>query len=131
MSVEKELKELIRRNYGSVSQFCQVIGISDSTMSSVLRSDMKKANLSTIFAITKELGIDAESLYFGKIVFLSEITDDLTILTNNFIRQLQRGRYSVSGRYLTDEDVEEIVDHVNFAIDRIVKRHSKRKEERK
>lgn len=68
-NVEIELKELILRKYGSLSEFCKKIDLPWTTLDSILKRGVEKANIKNILKITAELGIDVESLAAGKIVY--------------------------------------------------------------
>lgn len=70
-NVEMELKDLILKRYGSLSEFCKKIGIPWTTLDSILKRGVEKANIKNILKITTELGIDVESLSAGEIVFSS------------------------------------------------------------
>ena len=70
-NVEMELKDLILKRYGSLSEFCKKIGIPWTTLDSILKRGVEKANIKNILKITTELGIDVESLAAGEIVFSS------------------------------------------------------------
>lgn len=67
-NVEMELKDLILSKYGSLSEFCKKIGIPWTTLDSILKRGVEKANIKNILKITSELGIDVESLAAGEIV---------------------------------------------------------------
>lgn len=67
-NVEMELKDLILKRYGSLSEFCKKIGIPWTTLDSILKRGVEKANIKNILKITTELGIDVESLAAGEIV---------------------------------------------------------------
>lgn len=68
-TVEMELKQLILNRYGSLSDFCKKIGLPWTTLDSILKRGVEKANIKNILKITTELGIDVESLASGKIVY--------------------------------------------------------------
>ena len=68
-NVETELKELILKRYGSLSEFCKKIDLPWTTLDSILKRGVEKANIKSILKITAELGIDVESLAAGKIVY--------------------------------------------------------------
>ena len=68
-NVEMELKNLILSKYGSLSEFCKKIGIPWTTLDSILKRGVEKANIKNILKITTELGIDVESLAAGEIVY--------------------------------------------------------------
>ena len=67
-SVENELKELILDRYGNLSEFCKKIDLPWTTLDSILKRGVDKANIKNILKITAELNIDVESLANGQIV---------------------------------------------------------------
>ena len=68
-TVEMELRELILEEYGSLAEFCKKIDLPWTTLDSILKRGVGKANIKNILKITTELGIDVERLADGKIVF--------------------------------------------------------------
>ncbi len=66
-NVEKELKEMILKRYGSLSEFCKKVDLPWTTLDSILKRGVEKANIKNILRITSELGIDIESLANGEI----------------------------------------------------------------
>ncbi len=71
-NVENELRELILEKYGNMSDFCKKIGLPWSTLDSILKRGVGKANITNVLKITAELGIDVESLASGEIVYKGE-----------------------------------------------------------
>lgn len=67
-NVENELKELILDRYGNLSEFCKKIDLPWTTLDSILKRGVDKANIKNIIKITSELNIDVESLANGQIV---------------------------------------------------------------
>ena len=66
--VEVRLKELIIQKYGSLAKFCEIIGMPWTTLDSILKRGVEKANITNILKITRELNIDVEQLASGEIV---------------------------------------------------------------
>ena len=97
-NVEIKLKELIIEKYGSLAKFCEKIGIPWTTLDSILKRGVEKANISNILKITSELGIDVESLANGEIVYQRPAT-----LAAHF-----------EGEDFTPEEIDEINNFVNF-----------------
>lgn len=64
-SIEHELKELILKRYGSLSEFCKKIDLPWTTLDSILKRGVDKANIRNILKITSELKIDVERLANG------------------------------------------------------------------
>ncbi len=73
-NVEMELRNLILSKYGSLSDFCKKIDIPWTTLDSILKRGVEKANIKNILKITTELGLDVESLASGKIVYSAPTT---------------------------------------------------------
>jgi len=68
VSIESELKKLILNEYKSLREFAIIIDMPYSTLDSVLKRGVNKANVSNIIKICKQLGISAEALGEEKIV---------------------------------------------------------------
>lgn len=66
--LENKLKQLIIDRYGSLSKFADRIDMSWTTLDSILKRGITRANITNVLKITKELGIDTEKLVEGKIV---------------------------------------------------------------
>lgn len=66
--IEAELKQLIINRYGSLNKFAEQIDLPWTTLDSILKRGITKANIANILKITKELGIDTEELAAGRIV---------------------------------------------------------------
>ena len=64
---ELELKKLIIDKYGSLKKFCEIIDMPWTTLDSILKRGIANANITNVMKITKELGIDTESLASGLI----------------------------------------------------------------
>jgi len=68
MSIEDRLKELIIEKYGNMVNFCKQINMANSTLATIMKSGVHKANVSNIIKICKALGISADELANGNIV---------------------------------------------------------------
>lgn len=97
-NVETELKELILARYGTLSEFCKKIDIPWTTLDSILKRGVEKANIKNLLKITTELGIDVESLARGEIVF----KEPLTIAAH------------FEGDDLTPEEMQEVENFINY-----------------
>lgn len=67
-NVENELKEMIIEKYGSLKAFTDRISMPWTTLDSIIKRGIGKANITNILKITNELGIDTENLAYGNIV---------------------------------------------------------------
>ena len=74
--VEIRLKELIIERYGSLAKFCEKIEMPWTTLDSILKRGVDKANITNILKITSELSINTKALAEGKIIESSDTRCD-------------------------------------------------------
>ena len=67
MSVEEELKKLILSKYKSIRDFAISCEIPYSTLDSIFKRGVDKANVTSIIKICSELGLSVDSLANGEI----------------------------------------------------------------
>ncbi|MDR1771636.1 MAG: helix-turn-helix domain-containing protein [Hungatella sp.] len=67
ISVESQLKGIILSKHGSIKEFAQIIGMSYTTLDSILKRGVEKANVVNIIKICKALSLDVDALADGKI----------------------------------------------------------------
>lgn len=120
MTPEQKLKELILDRYKSVNQFGKIIGVNESTIRSILNDHgIGRAHLDVLFKITTELGIDAESLYNGDIVFLKDLETDLTRQISRLVINIRENPCSINGRYLTSEEKETLIRVIRDEVEKL------------
>lgn len=68
MNVEERLKEMIIKQYGTMKDFTDHIGIPNSTFANILRRGVQNANVLTIIKICQALEISTDDLAEGRIV---------------------------------------------------------------
>lgn len=68
MNVEERLRDLIIKQFGTMKEFTDHIGIPNSTFANILRRGVKNANVVTIIKICQALGISTDALAEGMIV---------------------------------------------------------------
>lgn len=61
-ATEMKIREMIISRYGSLKKFCEVIQMPWTTLDSILKRGFANSNITNVMKITKELGIDTESL---------------------------------------------------------------------
>lgn len=120
MRIEDELRGLIKERFGSVAEMCERTGLKATTVRGILNGSIQNAHAATIFAITKELGIDAESLYYGKIEYLEDLKNDLRHKADKFITELTSGSYTINGTRATPAEIQEVVEYLNFSVNRVI-----------
>lgn len=63
--IENKIKNLIISRYGSLSSFCKKINLPCSTVDSILKRGIAKANVLNVIKICNELGLSVDSLKHG------------------------------------------------------------------
>ena len=99
---ELKLKELIIKEYGSLKKFCEKIDMPWTTLDSILKRGVANSNITNVMKITKELGLDTESLAIGKIQE-AIYREEPTTLAAHF-----------DGTEYTEEELEEIRSFAEF-----------------
>lgn len=67
-ATEMKIREMIMSRYGSLKKFCEIIQMPWTTLDSILKRGFANSNITNVMKITKELGIDTESLALGEII---------------------------------------------------------------
>lgn len=124
--LEFQLKGMIIEKYGSLSKFCEKIGMPWTTLNSILNRGISKSNIANILKITKELNIDTELLASGKIIEFNNVRNShllayyekLNSYNRNKLMKYAEGLYDVQSSELelnaahkrTDIDIPEGID---------------------
>lgn len=65
--IERELRSIIVEKYNSVKEFAQLAGIPYTTLDSILKRGVEKANVHNIIRLCQALDLDVDALAAGKI----------------------------------------------------------------
>lgn len=99
-TIETELKNIILSKYKSLLSFTKTINLPYSTLDSVFKRGVNNTSVTTIIKICKALGISADKLAQGEIVY----NDDLPQPNNNNLvitdEQGQQLRYELTTEQL-------------------------------
>ena len=101
-ATEMKIREMIIERYGSLKKFCETIQMPWTTLDSILKRGFANSNITNVMKITKELGIDTESLALGKIVDSSYKNQPTTIAAH------------FDGDEFTESELEEIKNFAEF-----------------
>lgn len=74
--IEDKLKDLIVKQYGTLSNFSIESGLNSSTLTNILNRGIHNANIQNVIKICNALGISADELANDRIVFRSHSHDD-------------------------------------------------------
>lgn len=100
---ETKIREMIIERYGSLKKFCEIIDMPWTTLDSILKRGIANSNITNVMKITKELGIDTESLASGVIVESSAKHSSPTTIAAHF-----------DGNEYTEEELDKIKEFAAF-----------------
>lgn len=100
--MEIRLKEIIIERYGSLKKFCEKIDMPWTTLDSILKRGIANSNITNVMKITKELGIDTESLATGTIRDAFRSSEPTTIAAH------------FTGDEYTEDELDEIKKFAEF-----------------
>lgn len=128
MTLEERVKELILLRYSTVKDFSKKVGISYSTVDSILRRGVANSSISNVIKICKELGISVDELADGKIVPvdmvlqdkkpMTELKDIITFTRSNLASY---DNLTIDGKPLEPNDIEMLMTALEIAIGIIAK----------
>ena len=119
MTIEEKLQELILTRYHSLREFTIDIGIPYTTIHSIFRRGIDNSSLSNVIKICKALGISADALATGEIVFVrNKKTIDQSINECFEIKEiiedtkdlLTHRKVTVDGEPISKKGIESIID---------------------
>lgn len=121
MNVEERLKELILKQYGTMKDFTDYIGIPNSTFANILRRGVQNANVLTIIKICQALGISTDDLAEGKIVPIERPKIKQTRI-EDIIDDVKRQLMNADNLTLNDAPVNEyelitLINQIDSAVD--------------
>lgn len=129
MTIEEQLKDLIVRKYGTMSNFTQIIGMPQSTFTTIMRRGVNRASIDNIFTICKELDISADYLAQGKIVTNDSIMGSHSVFTEltAMVQYMKLNEnefrdFTVDGKALSLNESKFLLDTLEVAIDLIIYR---------
>ena len=99
--LEANIKSLIIERYGSLKKFSETIDMPWTTLDSILKRGMANSNITNVLKITRELGLDAEKIVDGEIIFSDE--QEPTTLAAHF-----------DGSEYTEDELDEIRQFAEF-----------------
>ena len=127
MTVEERLKDLIIRQYGTMKDFTDHIGIPNSTFANILRRGVQNANVLTIIKICQALGISTDDLAEGRIVPVnrpvSEPTSIEDIIEDTKQKLLNGGNLTLDGQPASANDIYAIISALEVSLE-VGKKHS-------
>lgn len=121
MTVEERLKKLIIKQYGTMKEFTDHIGIPNSTFANILRRGVQNANVLTIIKICQALEISTDDLAEGKIVPLKrpeEPSTRIEDIIDNAKQQLLNGdNLTLDNKPVSKQDIWTIINAYDMALE--------------
>ena len=126
MTVEERLKDLILKQYGTMKNFTDHIGVPNSTFANILRRGVQNANVVTIIKICQALGISTDDLAEGRIVVLNRSEKAPTKIEDLF-DELKRHLLNADNLTLADlpataEEIMLLVNNLDVSLEVIKKK---------
>lgn len=84
--IENKIKDLILNRYGSLNYFCNKIKLPYSTVDTILKRGIGKANVINVIKICNELGLSVDSLKDG----ILQPVETQKISRDNFTDQVEQ-----------------------------------------
>ena len=104
--LEKELKDLILKRYKSIREFANVANLPYTTVDSILKRGVEKANIINIIKICDTLDIDTDELADGKIK--PKVKKVILQLSNSETQNIKKYReLDTHGRKMVDFTLDE------------------------
>ena len=110
--VENKIKDIIITRYGTLKNFCDKINVPYSTIDSILKRGIGKANVLNVIKICDELGLSVDALRHGII----ESIDDEKYNIEQFLLELEHLLNKTSG--LSAQDKEHLFTNAKFVCKR-------------
>ena len=130
---EQRVKEIILARYHTMKEFASVCGLPYGTIDGILRRGFGNSNVENVFTICRILGISADELADGKIVFAdrseknrllsANITDVVDFIKTNSDDMTE---LKIDDQSLTGDELSLLVDCVELSIELI--RRKRRRE---
>lgn len=127
LSIEEELKNIILSKYKSVRDFALSCDIPYSTLDSIFKRGVDKANITSIIKICSELGLSVDALANGKLSFKDNCGADEHEIPSKLLDKYsgpnQPDRYiaAYGGGIVSAENAKEIEDLILDLKDQLVK----------
>ncbi len=83
MSVENDIKHIIQSKYSSYNAFCDKVGLSKSTIDSLLNRGIKVGSMRTLIPICSELSLSIDALINDEIIFIEDLNNNKNTYSKN------------------------------------------------
>lgn len=125
MSKEEKLKDYILQRYDSIREFTIHIGMSYSTVSSILKRGIDNASISNVVKICRALRISADALADGEIVPIinyqvetnNERLEINEVISQTANRLMLSDNVTLDGKPISKEGINSIVEAMDVGIE--------------
>jgi transcriptional regulator with XRE-family HTH domain len=136
MKIEQQLKDLILIRYGSMREFANKIGMSQSTFSTIMTRGLHNASISNVLKMCKELNISADGLAIDRIIPNDNTQDHPLILFEipEMISYMKKNKeeykaLTIDYQSLSDIEMEILLNCLTMSVE-FVRDNRKRNEEK-
>lgn len=112
MTVEQQVKELIKKRYGTVKEFSEKINIPYTTMCSILRRGFANSGINNVMKVCNELNISPDALGAGKI----ERKNSNVISADDIILNIENNDILVENKKLNEEQKKRLIKYLKFLL---------------
>lgn len=131
--VEEKLRELIVERYGSMIAFSKSIGMPNSTLATIMERGVKKASINNIIKICEALGVSADGLAHGRIIYNKKPGEIPVMTVEALIEEIQKfvlenNNLILNGAKMTEEEKESLANAVGLSLE-IMKMQNKRQKQ--
>lgn len=129
--VEEKLRKLIVDRYGSMIAFSKHIGMSNSTLATIMDRGVKKASVNNIIKICQGLGISADGLANGKIIYNQTPSNKSSVHVESLIQEIQEDILKkdliFNGEKMTKEEKEDLANAVCLSLEIMIRQNKRHK----
>lgn len=109
--LEEKIKKMIIKKYGSLRYFCNKIDVPYSTIDSILKRGIAKANVLNVIKICNALGLSVDSLKHG-IIEPAETTETEQVTPEEFANEVRSLLCKTNN--LTEQQKQHLLNTLNF-----------------
>ncbi len=118
ISVENGIKQIIQSKYSSYNNFCKKVGLSKSTVDSLLSRGIKSGSMHTLIPICSELSISIDALVNDEILFIDGLDANKNTYSKNEVLLLENvKKLNDIGKNKVYDYTKDLVDSKNYNIE--------------
>lgn len=128
MTAEEKLRELILSRYKSILDFTDASHLKYSTVMSILNRGVLNASVSNVIALCAALGISADALADGNIVYTMKRDDNPESIETAFAvlsDKLRGNEFTYDGQPLSEAESESLRNMLEISLEILKRNHTR------